>query len=281
MDRKAISYKFLVENKTEHTGLLAEHGLSIYIEADGKKILFDAGATDIVIHNAEVMGVDLEAVDLAAVSHGHYDHTGGFPAFCKINEKAPIYIHKDAFRDSYGFREGKPEDEKSGIIWTDEERAALADRLKFTEGPVYITDNICITGTVPYAEGTNITENFYYKDNDGEWQKDDMSHEQVLVIREPDGLYIFSGCSHRGVISALEAGKAMFPGERVAVLVAGMHLYSASEEDRKYVVDQMAAEGLDKVMPVHCTGIKAICDLKTKLGDACVVAVAGDVFHGC
>ncbi|MBQ3185239.1 MAG: MBL fold metallo-hydrolase, partial [Firmicutes bacterium] len=165
--------------------------------------------------------------------------------------------------------------------FSDEERAALADRLKFTEGPVYITDNICITGTVPYAEGTNITENFYYKDNDGEWQKDDMSHEQVLVIREPDGLYIFSGCSHRGVISALEAGKAMFPGERVAVLVAGMHLYSASEEDRKYVVDQMAAEGLDKVMPVHCTGIKAICDLKTKLGDACVVAVAGDVFHGC
>lgn len=281
MDRKAISYKFLVENKTEHTGLLAEHGLSIYIEADGKKILFDAGATDIVIHNAEVMGVDLKAVDLAAVSHGHYDHTGGFPAFCKINEKAPIYIHKDAFRDSYGFREGKPEDEKSGIIWTDEERAALADRLNFTEGPVYITENICITGTVPYAEGTNITENFYYKDDDGVWQKDDMSHEQVLVIREPDGLYIFSGCSHRGVISALEAGKAMFPGERVAVLVAGMHLYSASEEDRKYVVDQMAAEGLDKVMPVHCTGIKAICDLKTKLGDACVVAVAGDVFHGC
>ena len=281
MDRKAISYKFLVENKTEHTGLLAEHGLSIYIEADGKKILFDAGATDIVIHNAEVMGVDLKAVDLAAVSHGHYDHTGGFPAFCKINEKAPIYIHKDAFRDSYGFREGKPEDEKSGIIWTDEERDALADRLKFTEGPVYITENICITGTVPYAEGTNITENFYYKDDDGEWQKDDMSHEQALVIREPDGLYIFSGCSHRGVISALEAGKAMFPGERVAVLVAGMHLYSASEEDRKYVVDQMAAEGLDKVMPVHCTGIKAICDLKTKLGDACVVAVAGDVFHGC
>lgn len=280
MEKKSICYKFLVENKTEHTGLLAEHGLSIYIEADGKKILFDAGATDIIIHNAEVMGIDLKKIDLAAVSHGHYDHTGGFPAFCALNDKAPIYIHKDAFRDSYGFREGKPEDEKSGILWTEEEREELADRLNFTDGPVYITENICITGTVPYAEGTNITENFYFKDEDGNWQKDDMSHEQVLVIREPDGLYIFSGCSHRGVISALEAGKAMFPGERVAVMVAGMHLYSASEEDRMYVVDQMAAEGLDRVMPVHCTGIKAICDLKTKLGDACVAAVAGDVFCG-
>lgn len=280
VDNNRICYKFLVENKTEHSRMLAEHGLSIYIEADGKKILFDAGATDIVIHNAQVMGVDLTDIDMAVVSHGHYDHTGGFPAFCDLNDKAPIYIHKDAFRDSYGFREGKPEDEKSGIIWSEEQKAALKDRLIFTEGPIYVTENICITGTVPYAEGTNITENFYYKNEEGGWQKDDMSHEQVLVIREPDGLYIFSGCSHRGVISALEAGKAMFPGERVAVMVAGMHLYSASEDDRKHVVEQIAAEGLDKVMPVHCTGIKAICDLKTKLGDTCVVAVAGDVFYG-
>lgn len=280
MTRIPISYKFLVENKTEHTGMLAEHGLSIYIEADGKKILFDAGATDIVLHNAKLMGVSLEDIDIAAVSHGHYDHTGGFPAFCKINNDAKIYIHKDAFRDSYGFKNGEPENEKSGICWSEDEKAALIDRLAFTDGPVYITENICISGTVPYAEGTSITENFYFKGEEGNWQKDDMSHEQILVIREPDGLYIYSGCSHRGVISALEAGKAMFLDERVAVLVAGMHLYSASAEDRAYVVDQIVAEGLDKVMPVHCTGIKAICDLKAKLGDACVVAVAGDKFNG-
>ncbi len=281
MANKEICYKFLVENKTEHSNMLAEHGLSIFIEADGKKILFDAGASDILLHNAEVMNVDLAEVDFAVVSHGHYDHTGGFPAFCALNKKASIYLHKDGFRDSYGFRDGQPEDETSGIIWTDEQKAGIKERLELTDGPVYVTENICITGTVPVAEGTNITENFYYRDEEGQWQKDDMSHEQVLVIRQPEGLYIFSGCSHRGVISALEGGKAMFPGERVAVLVAGMHLYSASEEDRKAVVDQMAAEGLDKVMPVHCTGIKAICDLKTKLGENCVVAVAGDVYHGC
>ena len=281
MANKEICYKFLVENKTEHSGMLAEHGLSIYIEADDKKILFDAGASDILLHNAKVMDVELKDVDFAVVSHGHYDHTGGFPAFCALNEKAPVYLHKNGFRDSYGFRDGQPEDETSGIIWTEQQKNAMKDRFEFTDGPVYVTENICITGTVPVAEGTNITENFYYKDEDGQWQKDDMSHEQVLVIRQPDGLYIFSGCSHRGVISALQAGKAMFPGERVAVLVAGMHLYSASAEDRAYVVEQIAAEGLDKVMPVHCTGIKAICDLKTKLGDNCVVAVAGDVYYGC
>lgn len=280
MDKKGITFKFLVENKTERTSMLAEHGLSIYIEADGRKILFDAGATDIVVHNAKVMGVELEDVDMAVVSHGHYDHTGGFPAFCRINKKAGIYIHKNAFRDSYGFHDGEPEEEKSGITWTEEERAVLSERMIMTDGPVYITDNICITGTVPYAEGTGVTEDFYYMDDSGKWVEDDMSHEQCLVIREPEGLYIFSGCSHRGVISALEAGKSMFPGEKVAVLVAGMHLYSASDDDRKYVVQQIAAEGLDKVMPVHCTGIKAICDLKSMLGDSCIVATAGAVYGG-
>jgi 7,8-dihydropterin-6-yl-methyl-4-(beta-D-ribofuranosyl)aminobenzene 5'-phosphate synthase len=60
-----------------------------------------------------------------------------------------------------------------------------------------------------------------------------------------------------------------------------MHLYSASDEDRQAVVQQIVDENLDIVMPVHCTGIKAICDLKSKLGDSCVVATAGDCFDEC
>lgn len=281
MLHQTITYGFLVENKTDNPGILAEHGLSVYIEADGKKILFDAGATDLVIRNAAQMGIDLASVDFAAVSHGHYDHTGGFPAFCRMNEKAPLYIHKNAFRKSFGLEDGKPEKEISAIRWTEEEMALLQDRLILTDGPVYLTENIGITGTVPYADGFMPTEQFYYYDDAGQMVTDDMSHEQCLVIRQPEGLYIFSGCSHRGVISALNAGKAMFPGERVAALIAGMHLYSASEEDRCRVVGQVEAEGLDKIMPVHCTGIKAICDLKAKLADACIVATAGDMYHGC
>lgn len=275
-----MKFSFLVENKTDNPGVMAEHGLSIYIEADGKKILFDAGATDMMLKNAEEMKIDLSEVDLAVVSHGHYDHTGGFPEFCKINSKAGIYIHKNAFRESYGTENGEFEKETCGIRWSEEECDALRDRIIFTDGPVKITENIVVTGTVPFAEGFSPTEKFYYKEN-GEMIVDDMSHEQCLVIRQPNGLCIFSGCSHRGVISALNVSKAMFPGERVAVMVAGMHLYSATEEDRADVVAQIVNEKLDMVMPVHCTGIKAICDLKNILGDACIVATAGDCFDEC
>ena len=275
-----MKFSFLIENKTEREGILAEHGLSIYIESHGKKILFDAGPTDHFAQNAQAMKIDLSQVDFAVASHGHYDHTGGFPRFCEINAKAPIYIHKNAFRKSYGYEKGVMDKETCGIRWTDEQREAIADRLVLTEGPVEITPDIIVTGTVPIGDDFKPTERFSYYLEDGTLVDDDMTHEQCLIISDPEGIYIFSGCSHRGVLNALEFGKSMFPGERVAALIAGMHLYSATAEDRKRVVDAVENEHLDKVMPVHCTGIKAICDLKARLGDSCMVATAGDVYDG-
>ena len=97
----------------------------------------------------------------------------------------------------------------------------------------------------------------------------------MLVIRQPEGLYVFSGCSHRGVIPAVRYAREIFGGEKIAVLVAGMHLYSADEAMRKKVIDQIIAEDIGLVMPVHCTGINAICDLKMALGDKCIVASTG------
>lgn len=278
-----MKFRFLIENKTDNSGIVAEHGLSIYIEAQGKKILFDAGATNLFAANAATMKVDLADVDFAVVSHGHYDHTGGFPMFHRINAKAPIYIHRNALRVSYGC-EGGPIDkggildkEPCSIAWKEDELKELSPQLMFTDGPVEIAENIKITGTVPVDDNFRPTEFFYCDEGNG-LVEDDMSHEQCLVIREPEGLYIFSGCSHRGVINAVNAGKAMFPGERIAVLVAGMHLYSASVADRQRVVEEIAVENMDYVIPVHCTGIKAICDLKERLGEKCFVATAGDEY---
>ena len=275
-----MKFSFLIENKTDHPGVVAEHGLSIYIEAHGKKILFDTGETGLFAQNAKAMKVDLSEVDLAVISHGHYDHAGGVPTFCEINDRAPLYIHKNAFRKSYGYENGVMDKETCGIIWSDEEREQSEAQLVYTDGPLEIADGIKITGTVPIGEDFVPTEKFSYYNENGELVDDDMSHEQCLVIKEPEGIYIFSGCSHRGVLNALQAGKDMFPGEKVAALIAGMHLYSASAEDRKRVVDEMVAENLDKVYPVHCTGILAICDLKARMGDACVVATTGDVYDG-
>ena len=273
-----MKFSFLVENRTETEGILAEHGLSIYIETGDKRILLDAGASDAFAMNAERMKVDLSQVDLAVVSHGHYDHTCGIPLFCRTNRKAPVYIHKNAFRESHGFSKGEIEDEMCGIRWSNEQREAVSDRLVFTDGPVWITDDIVISGTIPLAEGFEPTEKFYYFGVGGGPVFDDMSHEQCLVVRESEGLYVFSGCSHRGVISALQCACSLFPDTPVAALIAGMHLYDAGKKEREEVIRQLQSHQVERILPVHCTGIEAIVELKQAFGDKCVLAMAGDEF---
>lgn len=270
-----MRFRFLMENKTDGPGCVAEHGLSVYIEAQGKKLLFDTGASELFVRNAKALGVDLGEAEALIISHGHYDHTGGVPVFCEINQNAPVYIHKNAFYETYGVKHGKMEQRTSGIRWTKEERERIEPRLCLTDQAQWLSENIVISGTIPKIEGYAPTETFYRRLADGSYEADPMDHEQLLAIREPEGLYVFSGCSHRGVVPAIRFARKLFGGERIAALIAGMHLYSAEAEMRRKVVEQVVSEEMDLVMPVHCTGIEAICDLKAALGDRCIAAVAG------
>ena len=58
-----------------------------------------------------------------------------------------------------------------------------------------------------------------------------MDHEQFLAIRNgSEGVFVFSGCSHKGVIAALDYAKKLFPGERIAGLIAARIVSSYSED---------------------------------------------------
>jgi len=274
--------KILCENRTNRSECLAEHGLSVYIETAGRRILFDLGASDICIQNAKKMKVGLEKVDTVVISHGHYDHTGGVPAFCEINQTAEIYVHEKAFAEMYGMENGKLDKEPCGIQWTEAQHRQVAGRLVPTGGTVWLTEDIVVSGTIPRTEEFVPTEVFYIKNRDGSLSPDPMDHEQFLAIREYDqsgrskGVFVFSGCSHTGVLSCLRYAKSLFPQERLWGCLAGMHLYHASAKTRKTILDQIASEELDYVLPVHCTGIHAICELRQLLGERCILAGTGD-----
>ncbi len=280
-----MKFQFLVDNKTENSRCMAEWGLSVLIDTGRKKILLDAGTSDLYMENACALGVNLQDVDALVISHGHFDHTGGVPSFVEVNEKASVYLHKDALYEAYGETDGKVETEPCSIPWTEEEMDAVWPRIQFTSGKVQLYDNVTLLGDIPDLEGYPATEQFWRRvekeDGSGETEliPDTMSHEQVIIVEEEAGLFIFSGCSHRGVVPTIRYVQQQMPGKRIAGLIAGMHLYPASAEMRRKIVQEIAALDMDVVFPVHCTGMDAILQMKALMGDKCVVACTGDAYE--
>ena len=269
--------KILSENKTEKSGCLAEHGLSIYIETEEKTLLFDLGQSDIFIQNAKRVKADLTKVDAVIVSHAHFDHTQGMPSFCQINGTAPIYIQNEAFGRRYHLGEKGPRGENIGILWTKQQLEEFSGRLRLTEEPVFITPNIAVSGTMDRDPGFIPTEKFVVYDEHADYHEDNMAHEQILVIRQPEGLYIFSGCSHLGVIAAIRQANKLFPAHRIAGLIAGMHLYQTEEGKREAIIEEVLSYTPDFLLPLHCTGMAAICRIRSLIGERCILAGAGDV----
>ncbi len=273
---------FLSDNKTENSACTAEWGLSVFIESCGHKVLFDVGASPIFAENARNLGVDLKEAEAVVISHGHYDHTEGMEAFCGINGKAPIYIHKKAISEAYGIdQSGGIEDENCGIRWSEQFTESIMPRINFTEDVVKINDRMTIVGNTKPLEEYPMTDKFYRpaKNREDKFLEDPMDHEQFLVVKEPKGLYVFSGCSHVGMMAVINRVSEMFPDEKIVALIAGMHLYPLSKEEKRKVVDSICNLGIEKIFPVHCTGMEAILMFKERLGDGCVIASAGETYE--
>ncbi len=93
----------LIENNPdENNFLLSEHGLSLYIETDEMKILFDTGQSGDFIENAEKLNVDLSDLKYVVLSHGHYDHSGGFRKLVdKVGNSYKLIVGEKFFNNKY------------------------------------------------------------------------------------------------------------------------------------------------------------------------------------
>lgn len=226
----------LVENTACREDLVAEHGLSLYIETGDHKILFDMGQSGAFWDNAAEMGVDLSQVDMAVLSHGHYDHGGGLSLFLQRNDRAPVYVSPHAFEAHYN-----GSDRYIGL----DPKLATSDRLVWVEEELELGEGICLRSgngwDRPYS-----TDPFGLKGAD--LQPDDFRHEQYLLVREGDRRICISGCSHKGILNIAQ-------WFRPDVLVGGFH-FKGVDPDAPMLVE--AARILLKHPTVyytgHCTG---------------------------
>jgi len=239
----------LVENTACRENLEAEHGLSLYLETDRHRILFDAGQSGAFAQNAEKLGIDLSRVDVAVLSHGHYDHGGGLPRFLEINKTAPVWMNPHAFEPHYNAA-----DKYIGLAETLEGNP----RIRYSQEIQPIGQRLTLYSSIPCPRGIQpfgLTV----------WQKnalvpEDFRHEQYLLIEEGGKRILISGCSHRGILNIM----AHF---RPDVLIGGFHFMKLAPESPE--LEAAAAELLRYPCTYytgHCTGEEQFETLKTILG---------------
>ena len=268
----------LVENSTNRVGLLAEHGLSLLVEAWGEQILFDTGQTDIVVHNARALDLDLTRVRIIALSHGHGDHTGGLLAAVRASSRVrghvEVVAHPGIFDPHYSVRK----DERPHYSGLPASRQALEGegaRFRLTPGPTQLAENIWLTGEVPRRTAFESVAKGLVRPHAGEWVQDPMLDDQAIVVRTEAGLVVVLGCAHSGMVNTLEYAREFTGEERVFAVVGGTHLGPAPREQLEDTVRAIRTLGIRQLGVSHCTGLSVAARLAHEFGEAFFFNVAG------
>ncbi len=197
----------LLEN-TSACGLPTEHGLSLFVEMENCRFLFDMGQTDLFARNAEALGIDLNSADFAVLSHGHYDHGGGLRTFLALNGHAPVYMNRFAFEPHYNGTEK--------YIGLDQELKS-SGRIVFADGETRIAEGIALYSCHDMPKVMDFGSCGLNMIRDGRMTPEDFRHEHYLLAEENGKKILFSGCSHRGILNIMH-------WFRPDVLIGGLHL---------------------------------------------------------
>lgn len=261
-----MQIKVLIENDTCSPVYQMEHGLSLYIKTQEHTILFDMGKSDLFLKNAAVMDVDIKAVDIAILSHGHYDHGGGLPSFMEANDTATIYFHRCAGERHFARRADGGIDE-IGI----DPSFMNQPRVLQNNADFQIDKNLLLFSTVSgqrFCSSSNRV--LLTKDGNG-WKQDDFIHEQNLLIFEQGKKVLITGCAHRGIINILDRAMELAGGP-MDLVIGGFHLSNPKDgicEPMETI--ENIAEVLMSYPTIyytgHCTGKTAYNHLKNRMKD--------------
>lgn len=268
----------ILMNNTAQPSFISEHGLSFFIESQEKKILLDAGSSGQFIQNAKRLSISLSEVDFALLSHGHFDHSDGFRNFFKENSTAPLYLREEAVDAYFSFSSGSPK--FVGIHKNlDTSRFSLIKE-SFTQ----LSDHISLISH-PKSEKERRKEETFYQRKRGwdDFVQDDFSHQQTLVIRENQHLYLFNSCCHGVLEEILNHSLSYFSEYQGFSLFGGLHfLYKEKPlfspdyvKELGYTLKNM---GIAQLYTGHCTCELAFSLLQESLGDNIHTFSAGEQY---
>lgn len=250
---------------------IGEPGVSYFIEADNKTILFDVGYSDAFIKNAEKLNKDIFNIDFLAISHSHLDHTWGLEPYIKrlterifenMSISEPEFVAHPAVFDSKTFFGN----DEFGIN-IDKNKISKYFKSNLSKDPVWLTENLVFLGEIPRENDFESMDSIGKVFRDGKYIEDFNIDDSALCYKSDKGLVVITGCSHSGICNIIEYAKVVCNDNRIYDVIGGFHLQNPPEHQMDNTIDYFSKLNTDKIHACHCT------DLKSKIALSSVVEV--------
>jgi 7,8-dihydropterin-6-yl-methyl-4-(beta-D-ribofuranosyl)aminobenzene 5'-phosphate synthase len=309
VDNRADMIVKSTEQVAYHTDgpLVAEHGFAVLVtlQPSGLRVLWDTGATPgALLENARRMKVDLRSIQAIALSHGHWDHTGGLIELLRVldrrpkarewpagtaladvdawmrSQRVPLYAHPAAFRERWKVdREGR----RLGPTLPPSEPilAALGAEVITSESPERLAPGCWATGYVPRVsfETSGRSSNAFFREGD-DLVPDDIADDQALILNlQAKGLVVVAGCAHAGIVNTVTYAQEITGVGRVYAVLGGFHLARATDDEVEQTLVAAKRWGAEIVAPSHCTGFGPICRFAREMPEPFVPAAVGVTYR--
>ena len=249
----AVKIVTLIENAAgEHLALKHEHGLSFYIEKDGRKLLFDLGQTGAIVENAKKLNLDLSGVEYVVSSHGHYDHSGGMRSLVEAANRFTFVTGRGFFDAKYATDGFSYE-----FLGNDFDEGFLGGRgiaHRTIGGPKEeLLPGVFVLSDFPRVHDDEVVNPRFKVFRNGIFETDEFEDEVLLAIETAKGMVVLLGCSHPGLKNMLDFARASFPKPLLSIL-GGTHLVEASPDSLERSLSFLSDGSIGILGLSHCTG---------------------------
>lgn len=261
-----IKATMLCENSVFHSpGVLAEHGLSIFLETSQGNYLFDTGQGKAIINNSLVLKKDLTTIKGIILSHNHYDHTGGLLSVLEVKGQVNVYAHSDIFQESFSMKGNNYR--YIGIPHTRVLLESKGAQFNLNDKWQELAPGMFLSGEIPRVHDFEVGDKNIRIKEEGSYIQDKILDDQSLIFTTDQGLFIILGCAHAGIINILDYAVKKTGCDKIWSVIGGTHLGPVSTQQRALTIKMLKEFDIKNIGVSHCTGLKASLELSREFGE--------------